>query len=74
MDYRYSTPIGVFWIKKISQARYDVTVNDIFLGTYPSVEKAAADVASGETGWDEWDTSQTIARPEDISRWEMIDT
>lgn len=71
MDYLYSTPVGVFWIKKVSEARYDLCINDVFLSTYPSVEKAAADVATGNTGWDEWDTSQTMDRPEDISRWQM---
>ena len=40
------------------------------LGTYDHPQNAADDVAAHRTGWEDWDLTDTVSAPADLSQWE----
>jgi len=54
-NYLYNADIGTFEIIKTGHERFRLWLGEELLGEYASAEEAAADVASFDTGYPEWD-------------------
>ena len=61
----YKTKAGTFWIRPDPKrpGLYQLVINDVWLGSYPSPEDAADNVFMHVTGWNEWEKLIPVASP-----------
>lgn len=72
--YKYYTRIGTFFIKpsKDDPKIFQLFIDNILLGGYSFPEMAADDVYMQATGYNEWDSLESVGNPHDLSEWEVI--
>lgn len=72
--YEYNADIGTFEIKQIGHERYELWLEEEFLGAYESAKFAAEDVAAFSTGYNEWDRFKNELQnfPSDLSQWTEV--
>jgi hypothetical protein len=68
MHYSVATSAGIFRIIP-DIGLWKLFINDVYLGTYPSAERAAEGVTLRKSGWDVWDLGKG-ATPESLDAWE----
>lgn len=72
--WRYKSPIGNIYIKRLSDGRYGMIYNDTVWESCNTPQEAADNVLMQSTccsEWDMYDISNTDV-PQDISEWERI--
>ena len=70
--YSCVTELGTFRIVARTDIGVALWLDDTWLGTYPTAEAAAADVASGDTGHQGWDrTHARRSAPKRLSEWQQ---
>lgn len=73
--WKYKSPIGMMYIRH-NHGRYNLEINGMVYGTYPSAVSAADDVFTFTTGCDEWDLREggkySNNTPTDIHEWEEV--
>lgn len=72
--YRYNSPVGTFEIRQVRHLSYELWVEEEKLGEYESAESAAADVATFNTDYIEWDRfeNELESFPKNLGDWQEV--
>ena len=73
--YTYNTDLGAFEIRQLSGKVFELLLEDEKLGEYESPQSAAADVATFNTDYVEWDELENkIERyPKTLEEWTKVE-
>ena len=73
-NYIYNTNIGTFEIRQKSHLLYQLWIEEELLGEYANAEFAAADVATFDTDYEEWDQlkNELDNIPTSLSQWTAV--
>jgi hypothetical protein len=72
MYWYFKTRFGIFKIVPTKNGRYELMMNDEFLGNYHSPEAAADDVYTQHSKHDPWDEASNIDPPDGLMEWEIF--
>lgn len=72
--YIYNTNIGTFEIRQKSHLLFQLWIEEELLGEYANAEFASTDVATFDTGYEEWDQlkNELDNIPTSLSQWTAV--